>query len=83
MNPKVAKYVDLYYRKHILGQRTTPESALEDADEFIAELEAEKARIRGLGLGASLASRDFASYQHLRAIEAALVKIKEMRRDAS
>ncbi len=83
MTPRVAKYLSLYYRQQVLGQRAAPDSALANDDGLMAELEAEKSRIHGLGLGASLASRDFATYQHLRAIEAALAKIKEMRANAS
>ena len=73
---QVAEFLKLAYRRMVLGQNVQPDSVLTDDAQFVAALKAELARINRLGLGANLASRDFASYQHKRAIEAALVKLE-------
>lgn len=75
----IAQFLDLSYRRRVLGQTVQPDSALLDDDKFVAALQAELSRIRGLGLGANLASRDFALYQHQQTIEAALGEIKRRR----
>ncbi len=81
MNEDVATFLDLAYRRTVLGQRVEPDSALQDDAQFEAALRAELARINAIGLGANLASRDFVSYQHKRAIEGALAELKR-RKDA-
>jgi hypothetical protein len=82
MTDDIASFLDLAYRQKVLGQRVYPESVLRDDVQFIAALRTELARINAIGLGANLASRDFASYQHKRAIEAALIEL-ERRGDAT
>lgn len=74
---RLAAMLDLAYRQRVLRQNVTPDSVLVDDAAFKAAVEAELARINGLGLGANLASRDFATYQQKLALEAALAKLKE------
>jgi hypothetical protein len=73
---QMARYLTLSYRRTVLGQNVRPDSVLTDDVQFVAALKAELARINRLGLGANLASRDFASYQHKRALEAALAELE-------
>ncbi len=80
-NKQVSRFLDLSYRRTVLGQAVQPDSVLSDDVQFKAALQAELSRIGRLGLGANLASRDFASYQHKRAIEAALLEL-ERRKNA-
>lgn len=80
MNGDLRRYLDLAYRRTVMGEDVEPDSVL--TSEIEAALKAELARINRLGLGASLASRDFASYQHKRAIEAALAEL-ERRKNAT
>lgn len=79
MDPRIAQYLDLSYRRSVLGDhKVIPEQALREDPEYIAALEAELRRIRALGLGSDLARRDFVSYQHARAIEAALKRLGKL-----
>ena len=76
MDNRIVEYLDLSYRRNVLGDhRVIPERALRRDPEYIAALTAELKRIRGLG-AVNLASRDFVSYQHKRAIEAALAELE-------
>ncbi len=76
MNRTLAQYLSLAYRRTVQGEAVDPDSVLTDDAEVVAALKAELARINRIGLGASLASRDFASYQAKKAIEAALVELE-------
>ena len=76
MNERLKQYLWQVYRRDVLGEsdkielpRLTPE--------VIADAKAEMARIDALRLGASLASRDFASYQHRRALAGLLAELEK------
>ncbi len=79
MNGDLKRYLDLAYRRTVMGEDVEPDSVL--TAEIEAALKAELVRINRLGLGANLASRDFATYQHKRAIEAGLAEL-ERRKNA-
>ncbi len=75
MKEPLASYLWQVYRRDILGESgkvVMPERT----DELIAEAKAELARIDGLRLGASLVSRDFASYQARRALAGLLASLE-------
>lgn len=81
---RIATYLDLSYRRDVMGQNVNPEAALAGDPEYRAELEAELARIKVLRARVgNLAQRDFVSYQRGRAIEAALARLDKEKDDAS
>lgn len=81
---RIATYLDLSYRRDVMGQNVNPEVALARDPEYRAELEAELARIKVLRARVgNLAQRDFVSYQRGRAIEAALARLDKEKDDAS
>lgn len=82
-HPRLAKYLNLSYRRTVLGERVDPDSALEDDENYVAALRAELARVRKIGLGASLVGRDFAMYQRQKAIEAALETLVKRQKNAA
>ena len=68
-------YLAQSYQRDVLGHNT----AVEDppaSREFMLAIQAEIARIDDLGLGASLPNRDFASYQHHKALMALVDRLK-------
>jgi len=71
MNERLAKYLADAYRRDVMGESSNIEVPELDP-ELRAEAKAEVARIDGLRLGANLINRDFASYQHRRALKALL-----------
>lgn len=75
MNEALRKYLSGAYRHDVLGESGNVPLPTATA-ELIAEAKAELARINGLRLGANLAQRDFASYQHRRALMALLEKLE-------
>lgn len=81
---RIARYLDLAYRRDAMGQNVDPESAVERDPEFRAQLEAELARIKKLHAKVgNLAQRDFVAYQRERAIERALLRLDKEKDDAS
>lgn len=75
-------YLNASYRRDVM--RETVEVAMPAPDpEVKASAEKELARINALRLGANLAQRDFASYQHKRALEHLLAFWKEEEANAS
>ena len=81
---RIASYLDLAYRRDVMGQKVDPESAMAKDPEFRAELEAELARIQKLRAKiGNLAQRDFVSYQSGRAIERALLRLDKENDNAS
>jgi len=78
----IANYLNLSYRRNVMGEDVDPDSALPNDAETVAALKAELARIKAKGIDMSkLSRRDFATYQHVRAIEAALARLEN--KDAS
>ena len=71
MNPRLGEYLWQAYRHDVLHESVMVEKP-ELTDEMRTEAKAEIARIDALRLGADLARRDFASYQHRRALKALL-----------
>jgi hypothetical protein len=69
------RYLTQSYRRDVLGESVVIEMPPPE-DGLIAEIEAEVARIDGLRLGASLASRDFAAYQNRRAMVKLLMQLR-------
>jgi hypothetical protein len=65
---RLNEYLGQAYRRDVLGESVEVE--MPDIDRKL--IEAEIARIDALKLGAHLANRDFASYQHRRALAALL-----------
>jgi anti-sigma factor ChrR (cupin superfamily) len=80
---RVMKYLDLAYRRRVLGEHIKPEQLIEADEEFAAAVRARLARINSLGLGANLANRDFASYHHKAALERALAIIEQRQKHAT
>jgi hypothetical protein len=75
MSEALTKYLLASYRKDVLHQSV--EATMPADPTVVAAAKAELARINALGLGASLAQRDFVSYQHKRAIEKFLREAEE------
>jgi hypothetical protein len=74
MNP-VDDYLAQSYRRDVLGTQLTV-TAPEPTPETIAEVKARVAQIDGLRLGATLASRDYVSYQNRRALVRLLAELE-------
>ena len=75
MNP-VDDYLAQSYRRDVLGTQNdvkTPERSAE----LIADVKARIAKIDGLRLGATLASRDYVSYQNRRALVRLLAELEK------
>ena len=69
------KYLAQAYRHDVMGGSGVVK--MPEADrKLMLEIQAQIARIDALRLGASLASRDFVSYQNRRALVALLDKVK-------
>jgi hypothetical protein len=78
------RYLTQAYRREVLGESVVIEMPPPE-DDLIAEIEAQIARVDSLRLGASLASRDFASYANRRALFGLLSALRlerERRRNA-
>ena len=69
------RYLTESYRRDVMGEPVKPAVPAVEPD-LVREVEAEIARIDGLHLGASLASRDFVSYQNRRALMRLLVQMR-------
>ena len=69
------RYLTESYRRDVMGESVKVEMPVAEPD-LIAEVEAEITRIDGLHLGASLASRDFVSYQNRRALMRLLLQLR-------
>lgn len=75
MNDELIRYLTQAYRRDVLHESVGVE--IPSGPEIIALAKAELQRINALGLGSSLAQRDFASYQSKRALERLLSKLEE------
>jgi hypothetical protein len=85
MSPFLRQYLVRAYQRNVMRvpvaalakvEVTTP---LTPASDLIAEVEAELARIASLRLGASLAQRDFVSYQIKKPLEDLLKQLKDLK----
>lgn len=68
MKDDLKEYLLASYRKDVMHQSAKVETLMATPEQ-IAEAKAELAKINALGLGSSLAQRDFVSYQNKRALE--------------
>lgn len=74
MNEALTKYLTQSYSRDVLRKQTTVEMPADP--NAIGAAKAELARINALGLGASLAQRDFVSYQSKVALEKFLERVE-------
>ena len=75
MRKALARYVAEHYRRNVLHESVNITPLATDPG-LIEEIKAEIARIEALRLGASLAQRDFVSYQERRALEELLAALQ-------
>ena len=75
MSEELDHYLSDSYRRDVMGEPVKVTMPGPNA-ELIAEAEAEIARIDALRLGASLANRDFVSYQNRRALLRLLMQLR-------
>jgi len=71
MNERLLRYLAESYRRDVMGESVKIEIP-ELTTDLVAQAKAEVTRIDGLRLGANLVNRDFASYQHRKALIALL-----------
>jgi len=74
-SPVLDDYLTQSYRREVMGERVEVKTPAVD-DKLIAEIEAAIAKIDALHLGASLAGRDFVSYQNRRTMLRLLLTLK-------
>lgn len=76
MDPRIAAYLDLSYRRDVLGENVSPEHVLQSDAAYMTALQAELKRIYAIcRRREDLQQRDFAAYHHGRAIERALAQL--------
>jgi len=75
MSEPLDRYLTDSYRRDVMGESVKVEMPKVDP-KLVEEIENEIARIDSLHLGASLASRDFASYQNRRALVRLLMQLR-------
>ena len=78
MSEPLDRYLATSYRHDVMGESVNVEMPRPDL-KLIEEVEAEIARIDGLRLGASLANRDFVSFQNRRALTRLLLQLRTNR----
>ena len=78
MSEPLDRYLATSYRHDVMGESVNVEMPRPDP-KLIEEVEAEIARIDGLRLGASLANRDFVSFQNRRALTRLLLQLRTNR----
>lgn len=71
-------YLAQTYRRDVLGKQVTVMTPAPDP-KLIAEVKARIAKIDGLRLGATLAQRDYVSYQNRRALAQLLTQLERRR----